>query len=475
MRSFDDKMNAYCEAHGISYTRYSDDLTFSADEMDTGALIRFARATLREEGFALNFEKTRVLGAGAQHRVCGVVVNEKLSAPKAYRKRLRQEMHYLRKYPVREHIRRLNDPKFLEDDGTVRTEYYLRNLLGRIQYVNQLSPTEEFQRYASTVSRLLYWVEEYPENPACSGYLFGGEEELEREVAAIAVSAVKNPDKLLSLLIPDSAPVVQRLLAEGKLCCSETGWYSLGKTRISRMGDASEWEFYSFAYERTLRLLKDPAIRRQAETFDMLLDYLTLIGYAPCFPHSKFGELENAVRERRRQRCFSAWEKEKLRPDTKALEAEEPTREEAAVLCALMHFPEGVADTLADVIFENSQTTVERLVQRGWLEWNAGEGGRHLAIRPEAFLRFCNSEQSEWTWEKMSPFYEALSTSPTTAVGTSVEPLKQAAGILLRLLRLPGIPEEEVACCQAQELRFGISATSRARAEKRRESTRESQ
>lgn len=79
MRRFDAGMNTYCLEHGISYTRYSDDLTFSADEMDAGALIRFARSALREEGFALNFEKIRVLGAGAQHRVCGLVVNEKLS------------------------------------------------------------------------------------------------------------------------------------------------------------------------------------------------------------------------------------------------------------------------------------------------------------------------------------------------------------------------------------------------------------
>ena len=447
MRRFDDKMNTYCLERGISYTRYSDDLTFSANEMDAGALIRFARTALREEGFALNFEKIRVLGAGAQHRVCGLVVNEKLSVPKAYRKKLRQEMYYLSKYPIQEHIRRLNDPKFMERDGTVRTEYYLRNLLGRLQYVNQFPHTQEFRHYASIVLRLLCCMEVHPENPACSGYLFGGDEELERETVIVAATAVREPDKLLSLLIPGSAPVVQRLVAEGKLCGTDSSGYRIRDVRLMHLVGSQCWEHKRYAYERTLRLLKEPAIRRQTETVDLLSEYLEMLSYDHNFPYGKFNELDHAISGWRRRRCRERWEKEKLRPDTVALEAEEPTREESAVLCVLSLFPDGVTESFLFAAFGKLLLVVERLTVQGWLEWRLSNGTSHLALRPEGFLRFFASDMSVWVWGKMSHICDALLDENVRAIATDGETLALAAYVLRQFFRMPGIPEETATLC----------------------------
>lgn len=447
MRRFDARMNTYCLEHGISYTRYSDDLTFSADEMDAGALIRFARSALREEGFALNFEKIRVLGAGAQHRVCGLVVNEKLSVPKAYRKKLRQEMYYLSKYPIQEHIRRLNDPKYMERDGTVRTEYYLRNLLGRLQYVNQFPHTEEFRRYASIVLRLLCCMEIHPENPACSGYLFGGEEELERETIIVAATAVREPDKLLSLLIPGSAQVVQRLVAEGKLRGTESSGYRIKDVRLMHLVSSQGWEYKRFAYERTLRLLKEPAVRKQTETIDLLSEYLEMLSYDRDFPYGKFNELDHAISGWRRRRCRERWEKEKLRPDTVALEAEEPTREESAVLCVLSLFPDGVTESFLFAAFGKLLLVVERLTVQGWLEWGMSNGTSHLALRPEGFMRFFASDMSVWAWRKMSHICDALLDENVRTIATDGETLALAVYVLRQFFRMPGIPEETAALC----------------------------
>ena len=60
MGRFDEIVCAYCDERGIIYTRYSDDLTFSADRMDIAGLLRFVRATLKAEGFLL-------LDSGAQY------------------------------------------------------------------------------------------------------------------------------------------------------------------------------------------------------------------------------------------------------------------------------------------------------------------------------------------------------------------------------------------------------------------------
>ena len=86
----------------------------------------------------MNSKKIRVLGPGARHQVCCIVTNEVLSVPKSYRRKLRQEVYFLQKSTLAEHIRRMNDPKFIDFDGSIRTDYYLRNLLGRLQFVEQI-------------------------------------------------------------------------------------------------------------------------------------------------------------------------------------------------------------------------------------------------------------------------------------------------------------------------------------------------
>ncbi len=149
MRETDEQIQAYCEPLGITYTRYSDDMIFSADCMDPAALIGFVRAALKRRGFRLNAEKTRILGKGARHRVTGVVCNEKLQADSAYRRRIRQEMHFLDKFGPEDHLRHTGDRRFLRPDGSPDTERYLRSLQGRVAFVLQISPEDrEFREYA---------------------------------------------------------------------------------------------------------------------------------------------------------------------------------------------------------------------------------------------------------------------------------------------------------------------------------------
>lgn len=147
----DDRIDKWCRSRGITYTRYSDDLSFSADEMDAAALVRKVRRLLAEEGFAVNGPKTRILGAGECHRITGVVCNEKLQAPAAYRKKLRQEVYYLLRFGLEEHLSRMGDERFCRG-RTADGEHYLRSLLGRIDYVLFLNPEdEEFRRCRSDV------------------------------------------------------------------------------------------------------------------------------------------------------------------------------------------------------------------------------------------------------------------------------------------------------------------------------------
>lgn len=145
--ALDEQIFALCREQNVTYTRYCDDLSFSADCLDATSLLRSLREMLSAEGFPINRRKTRVLHSGDKHQITGVVSNVKMQAPSAYRKQIRQEMYYLRRYGLAEHLARMGDSRFCRD-GFVKGEFYLNSLLGRINYVLFLNPEDkEFQGY----------------------------------------------------------------------------------------------------------------------------------------------------------------------------------------------------------------------------------------------------------------------------------------------------------------------------------------
>ena len=107
MASFDESMGGWCEERQISYTRYCDDMTFSG-EFDPGMVIRKVSAYLEQMGMVLNRKKTRVYTRGSRQEVTGLTVNERVQVPRFYRKKLRQEWYYCKKYGVKEHIKALS-------------------------------------------------------------------------------------------------------------------------------------------------------------------------------------------------------------------------------------------------------------------------------------------------------------------------------------------------------------------------------
>ena len=131
---FDELIGQWCRERDISYTRYCDDMTFSGD-FDPAEVVRFVRLESRKMGFLLNEQKTRIQRPGQQQTVTGIVVNEKLSIPADYRRKLRQELYYCRKFGIQEHLQRIG----LETPE----EMYRMRLLGKINYVLQVHPDDK--------------------------------------------------------------------------------------------------------------------------------------------------------------------------------------------------------------------------------------------------------------------------------------------------------------------------------------------
>jgi RNA-directed DNA polymerase len=93
---FDVRVDAFARALGATYTRYADDLALSGStELARNASSAVARiaAIAHDEGFAINFRKTRVMVRAGRQRVAGVVVNDKLAVSRVEVDRLRAILH----------------------------------------------------------------------------------------------------------------------------------------------------------------------------------------------------------------------------------------------------------------------------------------------------------------------------------------------------------------------------------------------
>ena len=138
MYDFDEAVGSFCNEKKIAYTRYCDDMTFSGD-FDEREVIAFVKGELCKLGLFLKNRKTAVIPASKRQTVTGVVVNEKLNITKDYKKKIRQEMHYIQKFGLDEHIKRCK---------IADKQQYVLSLRGRIAFVLQTTPNDcEFLEY----------------------------------------------------------------------------------------------------------------------------------------------------------------------------------------------------------------------------------------------------------------------------------------------------------------------------------------
>ncbi|CCH01539.1 RNA-directed DNA polymerase [Fibrella aestuarina BUZ 2] len=94
----DRRLNGLAQAFGYVYTRYADDLTFSASGSGAGKanqLIWAVEQIVQGEGFVVHPDKISVRRKGQQQRVTGIVVNQKASIDRATLRRFRALLHQI--------------------------------------------------------------------------------------------------------------------------------------------------------------------------------------------------------------------------------------------------------------------------------------------------------------------------------------------------------------------------------------------
>jgi RNA-directed DNA polymerase len=126
----DQRYAALAESMGGRYTRYADDLAFSGDAdfaRKTNALIAASQDIARDEGFAINAAKTRVMRRTGQQRITGVVVNDHNNIDRRTFDQLKAILNNCRK-------------RGPDSENRERHADFRAHLDGRVGWVEQVNP-----------------------------------------------------------------------------------------------------------------------------------------------------------------------------------------------------------------------------------------------------------------------------------------------------------------------------------------------
>ena len=146
MKEFDEELGNWCNLRNISYTRYSDDMTFSG-AFNPSELITKVRKMLYKLGLELNNDKIHIVYKSSSQNVTGIVVNEKMQVNVKYRNKIRQEIYYIKKFGLSFHLKKC--------DINIDSKRYLNILYGRVLYVLQINENDkEFIKYRQFIENL---------------------------------------------------------------------------------------------------------------------------------------------------------------------------------------------------------------------------------------------------------------------------------------------------------------------------------
>lgn len=149
--NLDNDLFNYCrDNRELRYSRYADDITISGD-FNPKQVIRDVIGIIKKNKLFVNYDKIAVIGQNKRQEVTGIVVNQKMQVSKAYRKKIRQEIYYIKKFGIEVHMKsqNINYPEDLER--------YVRNLAGRINYCLSVNNNDlEMFKYKQFVCKELF-------------------------------------------------------------------------------------------------------------------------------------------------------------------------------------------------------------------------------------------------------------------------------------------------------------------------------
>ncbi|MFG4001367.1 reverse transcriptase domain-containing protein [Flavobacterium aquidurense] len=144
LKEFDSAVSNYCMGNKIKFTRYADDLAFSGN-LNAEEIEKLVKDELSKIGLELNDDKRKLMEPNQPQLISGIIVNKKAQLPKKVRNSLRNEMYYIKKFGLENHLEQTKQKK----------TNYIKHLLGRINYLLQINPRDkEFIEYRKFLHEL---------------------------------------------------------------------------------------------------------------------------------------------------------------------------------------------------------------------------------------------------------------------------------------------------------------------------------
>lgn len=138
VRRMDRKLQALADHYGCIYTRYADDITFSAASKKLlEVVLNRTERILKVEGFTIQASKTRIHPSSFRQEVTGLIVNDQVNTPRKYRRQLRATLNAWEREGM---------SVAMERNGFDDPELFLSSVQGRIQHAYYTQVTPEVSR-----------------------------------------------------------------------------------------------------------------------------------------------------------------------------------------------------------------------------------------------------------------------------------------------------------------------------------------
>ncbi|KFF27396.1 reverse transcriptase family protein [Chryseobacterium vrystaatense] len=132
-RKLDKRLITLAKKFALKYTRYADDLTFSGDIIPA-KFIDYVTAIVCDEGFEVNINKTRLYKSKGKRIVTGISVSgDVIKVPRDYKRKLKLELHFIKKYGLESHIAKKK----------IRKYNYLFSLVGKVNFWLSVEPKNQ--------------------------------------------------------------------------------------------------------------------------------------------------------------------------------------------------------------------------------------------------------------------------------------------------------------------------------------------
>jgi len=128
-------LQAFCEQYGLTYSRYADDLSFSANEPIARTTVEALVNLIEKHDFRVNRRKMRLVSAHRQQVVTGIVVNKRPNIDRKQLKKIRAMLHDAETSGLEKATSKHLSSHFITHD---QQELFLNRLQGYINWVGQV-------------------------------------------------------------------------------------------------------------------------------------------------------------------------------------------------------------------------------------------------------------------------------------------------------------------------------------------------